>query len=160
MSNNTVPCATCQKDCCYNFAAPQSLALIHNCCYCGIYFPVKLAPNKAYHHGTILAEIMETFNGNLRGTGVHDAYDPTATNGLQVPKLILVQDARSDDKGFDILQRFELYACNELLAKGYRCIMFDITCLSDDIQQSYENAQSTGFVSLITAATGRFALVK
>ncbi len=160
MSTNTVPCATCQKECCYNFAAPQSLALQESCCYCKLMFPVKLAPNKAYHHGTIIAEIMETFNGKLRGTGVYDAYDATATNGLQVPKLVLVQDTRTDAKGYDTLQRFEMFACNEILARGYTCIMFDISCLSEEIQQSYVAAQSTGFVKIITTGTVQLALVK
>ena len=79
---------------------------------------------------------------------------------MKLPKLVIVHDARSDDKVFYTLQRFELYACNELFAKGYRCIMFDISCLSDEIQQSYVNAQSTGFVTLITSGTTLLALVK
>lgn len=135
-------CATCDP-CSIEFCWAEIPCDEYSCgCCCDI--PIKLIPNQNLVRGTIVAE--------RAADQLWGAYDPNATDGLQVPRGILRYDSVVDENG--AIQRAMGpwgMSCGDLYTNAWICGTFKIEAIPNHLQE----ALSTGnFGRLLNGRVG------
>lgn len=109
-------CAHCD-DCTTEFCIDEIRCLYSCGCCCTI--PVRIVPDRELQAGTIMAQRQED--------EFWDAYDPSADNGLQIPRGVLRYSIVTDEQGrlANFVGPWNAY-CPPLVTNVYYCGTFRI----------------------------------
>ena len=138
----TANCPTCEP-CTIEFCWAELPCNVYSCgCCCDI--AIKMIPDQTLERGTIVAQRSA---GELWG-----AYDPLATDGLQVPRGVLRYDTVVDEDG-RIKRATGMFGtyCGELYTNAWVCGTFRIEDIPNNLQEALS---SNGFGRLLEGRVG------
>lgn len=135
-------CPQCDE-CSVNFCWKETPCDVYSCgCCCDI--PIKMIPGVCLEAGTIVAQ---RASDELWG-----AFDPTATDGLQIPRGVLRYDTLVDANG-RIHRATGIYgaSCGDLYTNAWICGTFRIETTPNHLQEALSHE---GFGRLIEGRVG------
>jgi hypothetical protein len=145
-----VNCPQCDE-CSVEFCWAEVDCNVYSCgCCCDI--PIKLIPNTTLVRGTIVAQ---------RATdGLWGAFDPTATDGLQIPRGVLRYDTVVDANG-RIKRATGMFgtSCGDLYTNAWICGTFRIETTPNHLAEALSHESFGRLVEGNIGGTGVWKLV-